>query len=277
MEFGNASWGFRELPLEEQLKITSSMGLDLLELGIANAPKDLPLTVRQEELEAVKEMFDRYGIRLWYGATGNDFTGEDDGDVEKIAKVTQICARLGIRYLRIFAGFSPVEEVVGRRWDHMISRIKKADRYAQAQGVCLVIETHGGVKIREDGAEHYNSVSTQPETLKALLEQLPDTVRLNFDPANLWAVGIKRPEVIWEMCRNRVAMIHLKDFVRLPSGRLRAAACGEGGMDLKPLLRAIADYEGAVLFEYENPQDVKEGSLRCYRYVSDLMKGKLTE
>ena len=38
MLFGNASWGFRETPLEKQLEITSEMGLELLELGIANAP-----------------------------------------------------------------------------------------------------------------------------------------------------------------------------------------------------------------------------------------------
>lgn len=268
MEFGNAAWGFRELPLEEQLKITCDMGFKLLELGIANAPMDLSLAATEQELEEVKEMFGRYGIKLLYGATGNDFTGEGETDVEKIEKVTEICAKLGIRYLRIFAGFSPVKEVTGRRWDSMISRIKKADRYAQERGVNLVLETHGGVKNWEDGAEHYNSVSTQPEALRKLLAELPDTVRLNFDPANLWAVGNGHPEEVWTMCRSRVSMVHLKDFVRLPSGHLRAAACGEGGMDWKALMEALADYKGAALFEYENPQDVKEGSLRCWQYIS---------
>lgn len=268
MEFGNASWGFRELPLEEQLKITRDMGFKILELGIANAPMDLPLAAREEELEAVKEKFSRYGIKLLYGATGNDFTGESESDVEKIARVTELCAKLGIKYLRIFAGFAPVAEVTGQRWDSMISRIKKADRYAKERGVYLVIETHGGVKNREDGVEHYDSVSTQPKALKKLLEELPDTVRLNFDPANLWAVGNEHPQEIWNMCKSRVSMVHLKDFVRLPSGHLKAAACGEGGMDWKALMEALADYEGAALFEYENPQDVKEGSLRCWQYIS---------
>ena len=35
MEYGNAAWGLRELPLEEQLKLTQAMGLHLLELSIA--------------------------------------------------------------------------------------------------------------------------------------------------------------------------------------------------------------------------------------------------
>ena len=57
MKFGNASWGFRETPLEEQLKITKSLGLEVLELGIANAPKDLPLDTTDAELENVKSLY----------------------------------------------------------------------------------------------------------------------------------------------------------------------------------------------------------------------------
>ena len=56
MKFGNASWGFRETPLEEQLKITKGLGLEVLELGIANAPKDLPLDTTDAELDNVKKV-----------------------------------------------------------------------------------------------------------------------------------------------------------------------------------------------------------------------------
>ena len=59
MKFGNASWGFRETPLEEQLATTQSMGLKVLELGIANAPDDIPLSVSDEELKEVKRLYDK--------------------------------------------------------------------------------------------------------------------------------------------------------------------------------------------------------------------------
>jgi len=107
MQFGNASWGFRETPLEKQLEITSDMGLETLELGIANAPNDLPLDVTDKELENVKKLFKKYNVKLLCAATGNDFTEGNDGDTDKIKRVTDICAFLGVKYLRIFAGFSP--------------------------------------------------------------------------------------------------------------------------------------------------------------------------
>ena len=108
MKFGNASWGFRETPLEEQLKITKGLGLEVLELGIANAPKDLPLDTTDAELDNVKKLYEKYGIELCCASTGNDFSCGNKDDVAKIKRVTDMSAKLGIKYLRIFAGFSPV-------------------------------------------------------------------------------------------------------------------------------------------------------------------------
>ena len=64
MKFGNAAWGFRETPLEEQFKITADMGLSALEIGIANAPKDIPLDVTDAELFKVKELSEKYGVEM---------------------------------------------------------------------------------------------------------------------------------------------------------------------------------------------------------------------
>ncbi len=274
MEFGNASWGFRKLPLEEQLRITHGLGLELLELGIANAEGDLPLCAGRKELENVQKLYEKYKVKLLYGATGNDFTTGERKDVEKVKGAVDVCEKLGIKYLRIFAGFSPVEEVTGQRWDNMMSCIRESDDYAQNHGVFLAIETHGGVKAFEDGVEHFMSTSVKPDVLFKMLEELPKTVKLNFDPANLWAVGIKRPEEIYKVCKDRVVMVHLKDFVKLSTGHIRPAACGDGEMNWKAVLRALADYKGAALFEYENTEDVEEGSAKCFKYITEMM-GKM--
>ncbi|MCD7805897.1 MAG: sugar phosphate isomerase/epimerase [Lachnospiraceae bacterium] len=267
MKFGNAAWGFRQMPLEEQLKFTRKMGFEVLELGIANAPGDLPLTVEEKELEQVKNLFFQYGVRLDYASTGNDFSEGNQRDLEKVRRVCDICGRLGVKYLRIFSGFSPVKEVVGDRWETMISSLREADAYAGKRNVHLVIETHGGVRTFRDGVEHFMSTSSHPETLARMLKELPETVRVCYDPANLWAVGLQKPEEVYEICRDRVSMVHLKEFVPLASGHLRPAACGDGEMNWRGILEALKDYEGAALFEYENPWDVREGTARCYDYI----------
>ena len=67
-------------------------------------------------------------------------------------------------------------------------------------------------------------------------------------------------------------MIHLKDFIRLPGGHLCPAACGEGSMDWESLLAGMRDFEGPVLFEYENCADVRMGSEKCMRFVKGILE-----
>ena len=89
MKFGNAAWGLRETPLEEQFKITAEMGLDVLEIGIANAPMDIQLDITDNQINSIKNMSEKYGVKMLCGATGNDFTTGND-DIEKIKKVIDI-------------------------------------------------------------------------------------------------------------------------------------------------------------------------------------------
>ncbi len=263
MRFGNASWGFRETPLEEQLKITKNMGLTVLELGIANAPNDIPLDVNQDGIREIRRLYQAYGIELLCAATGNDFTNGNTADVQKIQRVIDICLALGIKILRIFAGFSHGEEVVGARWDTMIQGLVECAEYAKKQGVTLAIETHGGVDGFEDGVKHFHSTTTIPELLDKLLAEVPENVMLNFDPANLNAVGVTDVVGMYKKWQSRIVAIHLKDFATLPSGHLRPAACGEGTIDWRALMQAVDGFDGPLLFEYENVEDVADGLMRC--------------
>lgn len=271
MKFGNASWGFRETPLEKQLEITKRLGLDVLELGIANADNDLPLDTSDADLDKVKALYEKYGIELTCASTGNDFSCGERGDVEKIKKVTDMCAKLGVKYLRIFAGFSPVAEVVGARWDNMIECLREVGAYGAEKGVYMVVETHGGVNGFDDGVEHFKSTSADPETMYKMMSELPEEIKVNFDPANLWAVGVTHPETVYNELKDRVAVVHLKDFAPLPSGHIKPAACGDSDMDWSAILKALADFDGPALFEYENVEDIEEGSARCFDYIKGLL------
>ncbi len=165
MIFGNATWGFRNTPLEEALKITSEMGLSAFELGIANAENDISLDITDAEIEKVKRLYEKYGLDISCAATGNDFTNGDKNDVAKIKKVIDICVKMGVKYLRIFSGFSQDTDVTGTRWKNMIDCLKEVFDYAYSKNVVLAIETHGGVEGFDDGVRHYHSTSSNPEML----------------------------------------------------------------------------------------------------------------
>ncbi len=271
MKFGNAAWGFRELELEEQLKITSGMGLKIHELGIANAETDIKTDASDAELESVRALYEKYGIELLCAATGNDFTCGNSDDVEKIKRVTDMCAVLGVKYLRIFAGFSHKEEVTGERWKTMVESLNRCAEHAKKRNVTLVVETHGGVDGFDGGeVEHFNSVTTCADTLKRLLDELDESIMFNYDPANLYAVGHSDPSEVYELLHGRVAYVHLKDFKTMPSGHKKPAACGESGMDWKKIAAGLKDFDGPLLFEYEIPSDLEDGLRRSYEFAKKV-------
>ena len=274
MRFGNASWGFRETALEDQLRITHEMGLSLLELGIANAPNDLPLDITDAQIEEVKRLFKKYNIELLCAATGNDFTNGNTDDLPKLKRVVDICEKLEVKILRIFAGFSPVEEVVGERWDCMIRCLTEIASYSK--NVVLAIETHGGVNGFDDGVQHFYSTSSKPDVLQRMLLELPESIKVNFDPANLWAVGIRQPEEVYAVIKDRVAVVHLKDFATLPSGHMKPAACGDSEMDWDAIISSL-NPELPMLFEYENVEDVTDGLMRCYQFIQGKIKTNLED
>ena len=270
MIFGNAAWGFRETPLEEQFKITADLGLKELELGIANAPRDIPLDVSENELENVKKLSEKYGVKISCAATGDDFTTGTD-DIEKLKKVILICEKLGVKYLRIFAGFTALEEVTDEKFDIMVKALNEVCLYAAEKNVVPVIETHGGVNGFDDGVEHFMSTTTNIETLKKIISLLPGNTRLCYDPANLYAVGIEKPESFYDEIKDKVAYAHFKDLKKLPSGHFKPSFCGDSDMDWKTILKAMKGFEGICMFEYENTDDIKEGLEKSYKYIKSLI------
>lgn len=275
-ELGAASWGFRELPMKERLTVCKRLGIKYLEVGIANALTDIPLDVEEQELDKLKQLYQEFGINHELAATGNDFTLTDPEElqkqIEKVMKVIDICSKWKVKYLRIFAGFSPVEEVTGSRWRNMIHAINSAADYAREKKVTLAIETHGGVNSYEDGVVHFPSVSTQPESLEKMMREIPSDVKFVFDVANLYAVGNLHPEEIYKAISERIAYFHMKDFTKQSGGHYLPAACGDSDMDWETFIGGIADDTGPMLIEYENTEDLEKGILRSMQFLKRLLK-----
>lgn len=274
-QLGLACWGLRELPLSRQLAMAGNLGVHEMEFSIANAPKDYPLSMSAADIAYVRKSYEDAGLPLRYVVTGNDFTqyaaAAVENDVQKVKRVIDLTKALGAQTLRIFAGFTPAAEVVGERFTRMAAALTDAARHAEKQGVTLAVELHGCVAPGAMGCVYTHSVTTQADTLHALLDAVPHSVQLLMDPANLWAVGVTDPERYYRLYRDRIAYIHLKDFVPLPDGTLKPAACGESRMNLAAFLKEADDFDGALMMEYENPEDVERGMRACLQYVTELI------
>ena len=272
MEYGNAAWGLRELPLEEQLKLTQAMGLHLLELSIANYHRDvLQPDASAEQIRQVKALFAQYDVRPDCGATGNDFTAGSATDVreslDRVKRAADIAAALGVKVLRIFAGFTSDSLVYGERFDRALEALQLEAEHVRGTGVRLAIETHGGVAATGDVLHHSATVTTRIDTMRKLLESLPAAeIGMNYDPANLAAVGDAAPERWFGLFRDRIVLVHLKDFRDVPGG-IVPAGCGEGRLDWKALPAVLKEYDGPALIEYELPADVEDGLRRSLRFL----------
>ncbi|MCF6176792.1 MAG: sugar phosphate isomerase/epimerase [Victivallaceae bacterium] len=269
MILGNAAWGFRETPLERRLEITRDMGFNLLELQIAGHENDfLQLDASDEAISEVKELFKKYSINLVCASTGNDFTGADEAEsisgMESIKKVIDIAQKLEIKYLRIFAGFSPVDEVTGTRWAFMIKMLNEVLEYGAKHHVLPSIETHGGVEEYLDGIRHFASTSTVIEKLNKIFSELKYPFGIVFDPANLGAVGMNEDEIIalYQELGEKIAYFHLKDFSLNRSGALQPCACGDGQLDWNKLMTKFDEFTGPGMIEYELTEDITAGLKR---------------
>jgi len=265
MIIGNAAWGLRETPLEQQLALTRDMGLTLLELSIAGYDRDfLQLDASPEQLEQVKKWFAEYRVDLRCACTGNDFTGDDSAEqLGKVKKVVDICSRLGVEYLRIFAGFNSDSVVYGLRFDRMLECLTAAADHARQRGVTLVVETHGGVTANGAALVHFHSVTTRIDYWPELLRT---GVAINYDPANLAAVGATDPVAFYRQFADQIKYVHLKDFRSVPGGVV-PVGCGEGRLDWPKLLTALRDFRGPALIEYELPGDVADGLKRSLAFL----------
>ena len=269
MMIGTAAWGMREMRLEDQVALTRKLGLDLMELSIAGYDKDfLQLDARSAEIQSVKKIFQNQGVLLRCACTGNDFTEADPvsitASVEKVERVIDIASNLGITWLRIFAGFSSDSVVYGARFDAMTNGLSRVVAHARERGVILVMETHGGVAQNGNALVHFNSATTRIDLVANILDRVPGLM-LNYDPANLAAVGSVDPIQFYDCFRDRIAYVHLKDFKKVPGGVV-PAACGEGLLDWPRLAKTLSRYAGPVLMEYEIPADIEDGfrrSLDC--------------
>lgn len=266
MRYGLAAWGLREESLESQLALTKKLGLELLEFSIANYDKDaLQLGATDAQIEHVKELFRQNGIRLECGCTGNDFTGDDVAEqVKKVKEVVDIAEKLGLRYLRIFAGFNSDSVVIGERLVKMLAALKEVNDYAKNTGVRLCVETHGGVACLENGAlVHFNSATTRTDIWKEIVKT---GVSCAYDPANLTAVGTTCAPGFFRQFKEAIAYVHLKDFCDVEGG-VRPAACGEGRLDWKRLMETLKEFDGPAMIEYELPEDVEDGMTRSLNFL----------
>jgi L-ribulose-5-phosphate 3-epimerase len=174
-----------------------------------------------------------------------------------------IAERTGARIIRVFSYWRTVRpeacfERIARALEHL-------GRQAELDGRIIGLEN-----------EHACNIATGTETARLLQAVAHPNLKVVWDPANAYVSGeTPYPDGYRRMPPERIAHVHAKDC-RVDGNRPVWCALGDGGIDWKGQIRALADdgYRGWISLETHWPGpggDKHEASVICGRNLKRLV------
>ena len=142
--------------------------------------------------------------------------------------------------------------------------LKTVVRYAEEADAVLAVEPV------------YHHIISTPERAERMLEAVPsDHLQIILDAVNLIGPedADRAPEIIEDAIRrlgDRVRILHMKDFVLLPEGKMNSCACGLGSMRYERLLAFAAEKELPMTLENTVPDNAEEARLYLERIAEGL-------
>lgn len=140
-----------------------------------------------------------------------------------------------------------------------IENLRPVVKYAENMGVIMAIEpVHGHI------------VSSPRRTRKVLDAINSPNLQIIFDPVNLLDITNYQDmnsivEEAIELFGEEVAVVHLKDFI-VRDGKMSAVGCGQGQMNLDPVLKFMKERKPFIQATLENTKP--ENNQRVKHYVT---------
>jgi sugar phosphate isomerase/epimerase len=178
-------------------------------------------------------------------------------------RALDIAERTGARIVRVFSYWRAVQP------DACFERVARVLEHLAAQAAL-----HGRTIGIEN--EHACNIATGAETARLLEAAAHPNLKVVWDPANAYVSGeTPFPDGYRRLPVERIVHVHAKDC-RVEGHRPIWCALGEGGIDWKGQIRALADdgYKGWISLEthWQGPRgDKHEASVICGRNLKALV------
>ena len=265
--------------LKERLAYAKAQGFSCAHVAISKIRdgfdmKDAPEKLTAEYAERFRQDFDESGLEC---AVLGCYLNLADPDPERRARTQEIykahlrfAAKTGARVVGTetyanpesrFADPAPQSEEAFRLF---MDSLRPVIRCAEETGAVLAVEP-----------VWYHIIST-PERAVRMLEELPsDNLQIILDAVNLIspdqayrAEDIVRNAV--SLLGDRVRILHMKDFVITPEGKMDACACGLGSMHYEQLLSFAAGKDLPMTLENTVPENAEEARLHLERVAESM-------
>ncbi|MBC7255584.1 MAG: sugar phosphate isomerase/epimerase [Chloroflexi bacterium] len=251
------TYPFRDRPWAEALEKIRRAGFTRVDL-LGRAPHFS--ADAESDLEALWAFAQSLGLEIANLGTyvGRGFAGDaaaQRAEWEALCRVVDIAARWGVRSIRVVPGNDDPACL-----PQIVPWFRKAAAYAQARGIYLGFETHGG------------GISGSLSHMRALVEGVASPhFGILYDPCNVMKGGVDYRAALWAL-RGHIAHVHLKDGAFGQEG-FRLTMLGQGQIDV-PWLAEMLDawgYRGDLALEYElDAPPPEEGLAQWYAFAERL-------
>ncbi len=241
---------------EEQLQGLNKLGISHIEIRHVNKKNISVLT--KEEVFEVKELLDKYGIKV--SAIGSPLgkiklDGDIDAHLDMAKRVFESANILGAKFVRMFSFYAPEGRDVTEMKEEVFSALEKLLSLAKEYGVVL---------CHENEAKIYGDI---PARCRELLDAFPDLMCV-YDMGNFVLEGVDPYPESYRLLKDRIAYFHIKDA--LAAGAIVPPGCGEAKIgeilaehkkdtdgdffvSLEPHLELFSGLNALVGRSFENP------------------------
>ena len=260
--------------LKERLAFARAQGFSCAHVALSKVLDDFSMEEAPEKLTEeyalrVRQEFDESGLEC---AVLGCYLNLADPDPERRAR-TQEIYKAHLRFAAKTVGTETYANPESAFQDPgqseeafrlFMDSLRPVVRCAEETGAVLAVEP-----------VWYHIIST-PERAVRMLEELPsDNLQIILDAVNL--ISPEQADRAEDIVRNavsllgeRVRILHMKDFVITPEGKMDACACGLGSMRYEQLLSFAARRDLPMTLENTVPENAEEARLYLERAAGKL-------
>ena len=227
---------YKFLPLERALQGLSRVGFRQIELLAASewTPHFDPSSASESDRRRLQEALDRHGLRI-ASLSGHSNLATEAG-MNKFMDRLEFAASQGVPIVNTGVGDLSTEEL--RRDFHR--NIRRIAEVASKKKITVALEPHG------DWAPSGKAL------VKLIREIGSDSIRINYDTANVVFYSGERPEVDIVHAASFVAHVHMKDKIG-GKKEWNFPGLGKGEIDFPSILNTLeqSGYSGPFSIEIE--------------------------
>ncbi len=253
----------------KSIELFDSIGLDGIEIvaqdGGAFSIHDSEEKVK-EIIEAAKVLPDGIvTLTPYYWDINNINPKIAEAEIAGMKKAIDLAVSMGARFVRAYGG----KEEAGGTWEenrkNAVEALREIGAYASKTNVTVLVENHPGTVTR-----------TGENTYKLINEVGSDSVKALYDPANVMHDTDEDWEKTFEVQKDIIGYVHVKDYFMVGSER-KACVVGKGIVPWDKIMKKLSGFEGFLSFEYEKRwypdqlPDADPGVKMCADYIKSLL------